>query len=304
MFDASLIKDLTELLGKSLTFKDIEAIGSYLFKDHGFSTHALANIDRKLSISPLNAARTLVAECDRRGRLKDLFAFVIELDGVPLNGRSVRLAGLENLLYSLVRSGVYYDFGKRRFVDLEAKRKRLAGWGVLRQGREYQIAIVSVDICRSSSLLKKHSPAVMERVYYRMWDFFKHRLDAYEGRMWSWAGDGGVLAFHGDDREVAAVSCCLEIFACLPVFNLQPDKPIHDDIALRMGIDSGPVRFVENTGRIISEVINYAVHLEKNATRPGALAVSDRVYDRLPPSMRSVFTRRHEFEGRVAHATA
>ena len=35
MFDATLIKDLTELMGKSLNFKDIEAIGGYLFKSRG-----------------------------------------------------------------------------------------------------------------------------------------------------------------------------------------------------------------------------------------------------------------------------
>ena len=122
--------------------------------------------------------------------------------------------------------------------------------------------------------------------------------------MWSWAGDGGLLAFRGDRREVAAVSCCLAILSTLPVFNLQPDKPIRDDICLRIGIDSGPVKFAQNTGRILSEAINYAAHLEKNATRPGALSVSDRVYDRLPAKMRSVFTVRREFEGRTAHATA
>jgi class 3 adenylate cyclase len=306
MFDASLVKDLTEMMGKSLTFKDVEAVGGYLFKDHGFSSHQLAGVDRKLSISPLNAARTLAEECERTGRLEELFAFVFELNGVPLNGRNVRLEGLENLLFSLVRSGSYYEFGKRRFVDHETRprRKRLPGWGVLRSGWEYLIAIVSVDICQNSSLVKKHSSAVMERVYYRMWDFFKHRLDAYEGRMWSWAGDGGLLAFRGGSREAAAVSCCLEILYTLPVFNLQPDKPIRDDICLRIGIDSGPVKFVKDTGRIVSEVINYAVHLEKNGTSPGALSVSAEVFDRLPKSLRSVFTVKREFEGRTVHATA
>jgi hypothetical protein len=101
MFDAALVKDLAEMMGKSLTFKDIEAVGGYLFKDHGFRTHDMAGVDKKISISPLNAARKLVEECERKGRLEGLFAFVFELDGVPLNGRSVRLDGLENVLYSL-----------------------------------------------------------------------------------------------------------------------------------------------------------------------------------------------------------
>jgi class 3 adenylate cyclase len=304
VFDASLVKDLAEMMGKSLTFKDIEAIGGYLFKDHGFSTHRLAQIDGKLSISPLNAARTLVAECERKGHLKELFAFVFELDGVPLNGRSVQLLGLDDLLYNLSRSGRYYEFGKRRFVDCENDKRCLPGWGVLRNGREYDLAIASVDICENSRLVKKHTPTVMERVYYRLWDFLKHRLDLHDGRMWNWAGDGGLLAFRGDDRERAAVSCCLEILYSLPVFNLQPDKPIRDDICLRLAIDAGPEKYFEDTGRIVSDVINFAAHLEKKGTDPGALSVSGEVYDRLPKTMQSVFTVKRELEGRGTRSTA
>jgi class 3 adenylate cyclase len=304
MFDASLVKDLAELMGKSLTFKDIEAVGGYLFKDHGFSTHQLAGVDHKVSISPLNAARMLVEECERKGSLEELFAFVFELDGVPLNGRIVRLDGLENVLYALSRSGTYYEFGKRRFVGYETEKKSLPGWGVLRNGKEYPIAVASVDICQNSELVKKYKPAVMEKVYYRLWDFLKRRLDVHEGRMWSWAGDGGLFAFRGDHRDVAAVSCCLEILYSLPVFNLQPDKPIRDEICLRIGIDSGPVKFSEDTGRIVSEVINYAAHLEKKGTNPGQLSVSGEVFGRLPKTLQPVFTVEREFEGRRARSTA
>jgi len=304
MFDASLVKDLTEMMGKSLTFKDIEAVGGYVFKDRGFSTHQLAGVDLKVSISPLNAARVLVQECERQRRLEELFAFVFELDGVPLNGRNVRLEGFENVLYALSRSGTFYDFGRRRFVDLKTDRKSLPGWGTLRNGREYPVAVASVDICGNSELVKKHKPAMMEKVYYRLWDFLKHRLDMHDGRMWSWAGDGGLFAFRGDHREVAAVSCCLEILYSLPVFNLQPYKPIRDDICLRIGIDSGPVRFADDTGRIVSEVINYAAHLEKKGTAPGVLSVSGEVFGQLPKSLQSVFKVKREFEGRTAHATA
>ena len=48
MFDTSLVKDLTEMFGKSLTFKDIDAVGGYIFKDHSFSIHAIAGVDKGL----------------------------------------------------------------------------------------------------------------------------------------------------------------------------------------------------------------------------------------------------------------
>jgi class 3 adenylate cyclase len=303
MFDETLIKDLSELLGKSLNYKDIEAIGGYLFKNRAYNLHDAAAVDQKLSISPLNAAKILLDEAERKGKLKDLFIFSIELDGSVLNGRVVELQGLENMLYRLTRSGQYFDYSRRKFVDVDDQHA-LVNWGALRDGREYPVAIASIDICQNSELVKKHKTKIMETVYYRLWEFLKAKLDVWEGRIWSWAGDGGILAFRGEENVPKAVSCCLEILASLSVFNMQPDKPIKDDICLRIALDFGPVKFFSDTGKIVSEVINYAAHLEKKGTKPGSLSVSDAVHARLSPAMRKVFGEETSFEGRTAHSTA
>ncbi len=303
MFDETLIKDLIEMYGKSLSFTDIEAVGGYLFKQRSYSIHAVAGFDPKRSVSPLNAAKVLVEEVEKKNRLKDLFAFTIELDGTPLNGKAVRLDGLKNLLYRLARTGQYFDFAKRRFVDIDDSTK-LLNWGALREGREYPFVIASVDISQNSEMVKKYTTKVMEKVYYRLWAFLKARLDDWEGRIWSWAGDGGILAFRGDQGINQSVSCCLEILSALPVFNMQPDKAIKDEIHLRMGLDFGPVKFFTDTGRIVSDVINYAAHLEKKGTKPRALSVSDTVRSRLSPSMKQVFPHQMNFEGRLAMTTS
>jgi class 3 adenylate cyclase len=303
MFDSALIRDLAETMGKSLTFKDIEAIGGYLFKDHTYSTHSVAGVDQKVSISPLKAARMLVEDCEKKHTLKELFAFVFELDGAPLNGRNIKLDGLETLLYKLSRSGNYYDYTRRKFVEYDKEKKVLPSWGVLKNGKEYMIALASVDVCQNSELVRKHKPAVMEKIYYRLWQFLRHKLDLYDGRIWTWAGDGGLFAFRGEESIVKAVSCCLEILYSLPVFNLRPDKPIPSDICLRIGMDFGTVKYFEDTGRIVSEAINYAAHLEKQHTKPMALSVSDAIYDMLPTPLKGAFSAVGEFEGRAAYAT-
>jgi class 3 adenylate cyclase len=303
MFDTSLVKDLTEMLGKSLTFKDIEAIGGYIFKDHSFSTHSIAGVAKGVSISPLNAAKTLVQECDRKRRILDLFTFAFELEGVPLNGRNVKLVGLENILYRLSRTGVFYDYQKRKIINVKEDKSSLLNWGALRNGKEYCTVIASVDICQNSELVRKYKPGMMEKVYYRLWGFLKHKLDLYEGRIWSWAGDGGLFAFRGEKSIPDAVSCALEILHTMPVFNVQPYKPIKDEICLRIGMDYGTVKFFEDTGRIVSDVINYAAHLEKQATKPGALSISNDIYTRLPASMKTVFPEKQDFEGKTAWST-
>jgi class 3 adenylate cyclase len=88
------------------------------------------------------------------------------------------------------------------------------------------------------------------------------------------------------------------------VFNIQPYKPIKEEICLRIGMDYGPVKFFEDTGRIVSDVINYAAHLEKQATKPGTLSVSNDIYTRLPASMKAVFAEKEEFEGKTAWKTS
>ncbi len=302
MFDESLLKDLIEMYGKCLSYKDIEAIGSYLFKDRGYDLHAVAGTEAKMSISALNAAKVLVEDVEKKNRLKDLFAFTIELDGTTLNAKIVKLEGLENLLYRLSRTGQYYDFTKRKFVDTEDHHK-LVNWGALRDGREYAFSIASVDICQNSEMVKKHTTKVMEKVYYELWEFLKSKLDHWDGRIWTWAGDGGIFAFRGEDSVADAVSCCLEILATLPVFNMQPEKAIKDEICLRIGLDFGQVKFFADTGRIVSDVINYAAHLEKKGTNPRSLSVSDTAHARLSPAMQKVFPRQQKFEGRAAHST-
>ncbi len=302
MFDETLQKDLIEMFGKNLTFKDIEAIGGYLFKTRSWDIHRVAGTDTKVSISPLTAAKILVGEAESRGRMKDLFAFAIELDGSPLNNRVVALAGLENLLYRLTRTGQYYDFARRKFISVDDHRK-LLNWGSLRDGREYPFSIASIDICRNSELVKKHTTAVMEKIYYRLWEFFRARLDHWDGRIWTWAGDGGIFAFRGEDSPPSAVSCCLEILATLPVFNMQPDKAIKDEIRLRIALDYGRVKFFSDTGRIVSDVINYAAHLEKKGTKPCGLSVSDAIHARLPVNMQRIFPEAEVFEGRTSYST-
>ncbi len=302
MFDETLLKDLVEMYGKNLTFTDIQTVGSYLFKNRDYSIHAVGGMDPKRSVSPLNAARILVEDVESKDRLRDLFAFTFELDGAPLNSKVVKLDGVENLLYRLSRTGRYYDFDRRRFVE-EEDHTRLLNWGALRDGREYPFTIASVDICDNSGLVRKYKPKIMEKVYYRLWEFLKTKLDHWEGRTWNWAGDGGILAFRGDKSPTQAVSCCLEILATLPVFNIQPDREIKDEIHLRIGLDFGPVKFFSDTGRIVSDVINYAAHLEKKGTKPRALSVSEAVHARLSPPMQQMFPRQQKFEGRTAMST-
>jgi class 3 adenylate cyclase len=300
MFDLTLLKDLTESIGKSLTFPDIDTIGRYIFKE--YNSHKLENVPDNITISPMMAARRLITECEKRNRLEDLVSFMIEADGSPLNGKTVKLAGLENFLFRLSRTGMYFDFNKRKIVSLDEDKSMLVNWGALKEGKEYPIVIASIDICQNSELVKKYNSQKMEKVYYRLWEFFKHKISNYNGRIWSWAGDGGLIAFHNEKGPSIAVSSCLETLLSMPVFNLNPHKAIDDAINLRIGMDMGKIKFFNDTGRIISDTINFAAHLEKKATPVNGLAISDKIFDALEPGLKELFRNEQVFEERKIYS--
>jgi class 3 adenylate cyclase len=299
LFDLTITKDLTELIGKNLTFPDIESIGEYIFRK--YSTHSLENVNENISISPLNAAKWLVQKCQEENRLEDLFCFIIGLDGTLLNGKRVSIIGMEHLLYRLTNTGIYFDFNKRKLVSYNNDKKLLKNWGSLKDGREYSMTIASIDICDNSSLVKKYKNSIMEEVYYYLWEFIRKICELFDGRIWSRSGDGSIIAFRNDEKMISGVACCMELLFSLPVFNTLPLKKIPDEINIRLGVDSGMVKYYDNTGNIVSDVINYASKLEKTATCPNGLSISEDVYNHISPAMQKMFQSKKKFGGKTAY---
>lgn len=232
-----------------------------------------------------DAAQTLVEACEEKKKVSDLVQLLIESDGSMLMGRRVAVKDLEIFLSNLARAGYVYDFDRRKLRESSRDLQELPNWGALREGREYEVTVGSVDIAGSSSLVRGAGQRTMEKVYYQFWAFLRDRLAHYDGRIWSWAGDGGVMAFSMKSEAVRAVQCALEIQATLPVFNARSGNPIASPISVRIGMDRGTVRYMNDTGRIISETLNFAAHLEKAATEPGAVSISDTLRAELPGSV-------------------
>ncbi|MFP4565698.1 MAG: adenylate/guanylate cyclase domain-containing protein [Spirochaetaceae bacterium] len=301
MLDASLRAGLIELLSSSFNSDEISELGTLVLRK--FDLHRLTNRHNHVTVPVRDAAQTLVEACVEKKKVSDLVQLLIESDGSSLMGRRVAIKELEIFLLNLARAGYVYDFERRKLRESSRDLQELPNWGALREGREYRVTVASVDIVGSSSLVRGSGRRTMERLYYQFWAFLRDRLAHYDGRIWSWAGDGGVMAFSMKNDAVRAVQCALEIQATLPVFNARPEKPITAPISVRIGMDRGPVRYMNDTGRIISETINFAAHLEKAATEPGAVSISDALRAELPGSLRAFFVDADGFEGRSIFTT-
>ncbi len=301
MLDPVLINDMTEMLTKHLKPNQIDEIGRMLFKR--YNSHEKLGIDDHITIPRRKAAEALIDECLSSKKEEDLIKCLIELDGSDLLGKTVAFDSIESFMKDMVSSGYIYDFKKRRIKKLKDEQDELPNWGVLREGKNYEVTLASIDIVGNSDLVKKYGIKKIEKVYAKFWSLLRRILSVYDGRTWSWSGDGGLVAFTFKDHPTRAVLFALELQNTLSVFNVNPSLPIDEAITLRIGLDTGKLKFSQNTGQIVSETINYAAHLEKNFTAPGKVSISKELYLRISENLQSIFDCEGEFEGRTAFCT-
>jgi class 3 adenylate cyclase len=296
VLEPALRNDLVELLAANFKTDEVNELGGLILGS--FDSNEASGTKNHISLSSRKSARLLVDKCEHGGHLPALLKLVVEVDDGVVHGRAVRVKGLEGFLGKLLRTGVHYDFKTRRLINSCRDVDELANWGCLREGREYSTAVISLDVADSSSLVRKHGLRKMENLYFMLWNFLREKLASTDGRIWSWAGDGGIIAFALKDGARRAVRFAIEVQTAIPVFNLTSASDSRTDIALRLGVDAGRVKFNPDTGKIVSDVINFAAHLEKKSTQPGCISISHAVYSALPRRLAGLFHFGGRFEDR------
>ncbi len=301
MIDLSLLNETTEILANNFKSDEIEELGKLIYKR--YDGHIAAGVKNHITMSPKKCANALVQFINDSKKTLQLIKLIIEMDDSTLNGKAITINGLESYMNKLAKSDIYYDFKKRKLYNSKKNALEMINWGTLKDEKTYNITIMSLDIVGNSKLVQKYGTKIIEKVYFRLRNFVEQKILDYDGRIWNFAGDGGLIAFTSKEHIPRSVLCALEIRASLSVFNIRPDLPITDDISLRLALDTGKIKFSSDTGHIVSDVINYAAHLEKSGTLPGEISISENVKKKLPAKIAKVFSDKNIFENIVCYST-
>lgn len=294
-----LKNSLIEIIANSFNSKEINEIGKMLFKE--YDNHALCGTEKNTTLSSRKCANILVDHSLEKNKIKDVIEFLIKINGENFLGKHRNFENIEIFLSELVEMGVFYDSRKGRLVGLKKEPSTLANWGSLKDGKFYDITVMSLDIVNNSIMVKEYGNRKMEKVYYQFRKFINEKIAFYNGRIWNFAGDGGLVAFTFKNHIERGVMCALDIQMSLPLILLDQDYKLNQGLELRIALDTGSMKFSSNTGNIISDTINYAAHLEKKGTQPGFISVSDTVMEKLPPRLACLFKNCEEFEERDAY---
>src|SRR5271166_2339696 len=139
-----------------------------------------------------------------------------------------------------------------------------------RPRREQRVAgIVSIDIKDYSRLMDRDEAATHRRVAVEI-DRLRSEIDQFEGRIFSFAGDGLMAEF----RDAAvALKCALR----LQSLNTRRNRRLPPDLRLqyRMGVNWGPL--IVERDQTGGRAVNIAARLESVA-HPGGICLSGAAY--------------------------
>jgi hypothetical protein len=181
VLEPAIRNDLVELLAANFKTDEVNELGGLILGS--FDSNEVSGTKNHISLSSRKSAKLLVDQCEHGGQLPALLKLVVEVDDGTVNGRSVRIHGLETFLGKLLRAGIHYDFKTRRIINSCKEPGELVNWGCLKEGREYDTAVISLDIADSSALVRKHGLRKMERLYFGLWGFLREKLAVTDGRI-------------------------------------------------------------------------------------------------------------------------
>mgnify|MGYP001552398546 CR=1 FL=1 len=288
---------LSSVLSKNFNSEDIKWIAREL--ERNFDLNEVSGFPASMRLPAKDAADIVTNYFFRKKKLEDLVNVLFGIDNTQFRGKLVILKDVTKLAKAIEENGYVYNKNSKSIQVSEKDGKR-ADFGVCKEGQEYDFAFIDIDIVKNSEVVNKFSYELVKKTYTKIIAYFTNRIEKRKGRIWVWAGDGGIAAFYGDNKCVRAVNAAIDIVAGIPLFNAEHnDLPL--DLNVRVAVHKGRCIYRENKDLLLSDDINFVVHLEKKFTHINSISISENVFQQLSDKHRKFFFPDGLFERRKAY---
>ncbi|HMU85139.1 MAG TPA: adenylate/guanylate cyclase domain-containing protein [Leptospiraceae bacterium] len=280
-------KLVKEFLWKSLNTDQMNYVAKEA--DPRFDLGKVSGFGHSIVVTRQTAADVIVDYFATEDAFLHLFATLLFMEGKNASGGVIHFVNPDPIIKKLRERQWIYDPSAGRFIKSQSQ-TRTADWGFLQEGSEYSLVFGSIDIVGSSALARTNVPVDVENTLVRMRAYLQDQIEARNGRIWYWHGDGGVMAFYGADAASRAVISSVAILAYLPIFNLtQNELRPENDVSLRIGLHAGLAVYRSDTEKILSPDIRFAEEVEKHCAETNTIAITERTVNSLPPEVRRQF---------------
>ena len=239
-------------------------------------------------------SRDAAAQISRDMALLELFpAFVnllIQIATTGYMGRRYQIQSLRDIIREMRNNGLIYDQVNNTFVE-DVTIAKTRNWGVLRNGSDYVITLLRLDIVGNTELVRKYPKNVIESTYADLRQIVETASDRRNGRIWSWEGDGGLVAFYFGNRNKYAVFCGIEIVNRLFMYNLKQCR-LEAPLKVRTAIHNSACQYTDNPESMKKmEIVRKVTEAESKFTKPNTLTITDSVHLSLPSTVTERFEK-------------
>lgn len=178
------------------------------------------------------------------------------------------------------------------------------------KGRVYDnVFLIFIDASGHSDVVKNNPKDIAVQAFDLLYEKINGRLQKVVnkkkceiGVVWSWLGDGGLIAIH-DTSENAALNSAVEFvqdIIKLDLPNIQSEfknDNINGELHIRIALHKGTIKYTDEgqQGFIHSSDINWGAHLEK-VTPIDSVSISKDIYSILSPREKEFFISVGKFE--------
>lgn len=240
-------------------------------------------------IPGMEVAHQVVADIVQAGKLLDLIGFLIDVQENGLRGRVYTIPNLRTIVQITADKGFIYDTENKLFVENPSMRKT-RNWGALKEGTDYTIAFLRLDIVGNSELVRRYPMALIRRSYGALLEMTVKATERRNGRMWLWEGDGGLAAFFFANKHQAAALAAMEIIHELHLYN-QLSCPLPSPLSIRIAVHSGLCEYTENAELLSqSSTLKTLLDMEERHTKPQTITISSVIKVMLDAVVANQFT--------------
>ncbi|HVO37785.1 MAG TPA: hypothetical protein VMV03_02045 [Spirochaetia bacterium] len=254
-----------------------------------YDLYQRSGFPESISIPRADAARQILKDFIRENYFLKLIESLLDVQKNGDMGRDVKIPLLPRIVEEIREQGYSFNTQKGMFIE-STGRGRTMGWGTLREGRSYELALLRVDTVGNSELVRRYPRAVIDATYASMRDIVTRVVEKRDGRIWSWEGDGGLAAFYFMDKTIQATLCGMEILHEMFLFNLLGSS-LPEAVSARLAVHAGPCKFLTSAREASGDTIRRIELLESKYTKPGSLTVSPGVYTDLGSKLSPLFAR-------------
>lgn len=282
----SLVNIVVKSIAESMNIATMQALVRKFL--HNYDLYKKTGYPQSIAIPSRDAARQIVTDINEGGFFIHFVNNLLDIHNNGLMGKKYSISYLREIVNGVIDLGYIFDNQNKIFVE-DSRIQRTNNWGILMNGEDYLFTLLRLDIVGNTQLVKKYDQSLVKSVYADVRSIFETGVNRFNGRIWSWEGDGGLASFFFSNTNLSATLTGLQFIHDIFLYNRLECK-LEEPVELRLAVHTGRCEYNDNMEKLMNnDIIRKTVELESKYTKPNSLTVSNVVYITLGKELGSIF---------------